>query len=271
MSVPVKWIIEMMEAWAPAHTAEKWDNVGLLIGDAEGDAARVLTALDASEAVVREAVEGGYDLLITHHPLLFNPISRITRQEPLGRKIYSLIQNRIGLFAAHTNLDTAEGGPSDILFQALALTDKENLMPPEDGQTAALGRVGCLGETKTLAAFAAYVKERLALPAVRYAGSPNTPVRRVALCAGDASAPRYCQAAVLRQCDVYVTGDLRHHGAQEALETGLCLVDITHYAGEAPLAAAVADYLRNAAGRENKRLTVDVSKADGQIFHNGGV
>lgn len=255
MSVKAQWIIQKMEQWAPPSTAEDWDNVGLLVGDETQAVNKVLVALDLTETVLRVALEGRFDWIITHHPLIFNPINRVTAAEPQSRKIMTLIKNGIGLYAAHTNLDIAKGGTNDLLFDLLGLTGKEPLMEPTpDGLS--LGRIGFLPEPIMLKKFAGVIKETLHQADIRFAGDPDLTVQRVALCAGDASGRRYCQAAARKNCDVYITGDLRYHGVQDALDSGLALVDITHYAGEAPLIAAIAGYIQGEAEKEGLTLPV---------------
>lgn len=268
MAVKAEWLIQKMEAWAPGATAENWDNVGLLIGDTGQTVKRVLVALDVTEAVVAEAVGGGFDWIISHHPMIFNPLNRITAADSTGRKIMALIKNNIGLFAAHTNLDIAEGGTNDILFEILALNGKEPLMPPEPLMGLSLGCVGFLPEAMTLATFINYIKQKIPLSAdcIRYAGDTDRIVHRVAICAGDASGQRYCEAAIKKGCDVYVTGDLRYHGVQDALESGLSLVDITHYAGEAPLLEQVAEHLRKEALQDDISIIVQAYQGNGQVF-----
>ena len=109
MAVKCKDIIRKMNDLAQENLAEEWDNVGLLIGDPEEEINTVLVALDAVPEVIDEAIKLKADLIITHHPLIFKAIKSITRDKPLGESIYNLIQNNIGLYSAHTNLDIAYG------------------------------------------------------------------------------------------------------------------------------------------------------------------
>jgi dinuclear metal center YbgI/SA1388 family protein len=245
-----------MEEWADPALSEEWDNVGLLLGDAGSEASRILVALDTTENVVTQAVTGGYDFIITHHPLIYNPLKRITADDLVGSKILRLIQNKTGLYCAHTNLDTAEGGVNDILFDSLGLTEKGPLM--ETG----LGRVGRLPQPMAFKAFIDLVKERLNLPELRFAGSPETLIYKAGLCGGDASAPMYWQKALEKNCQAYITGDLRYHGTLEATERGLNLIDITHYMSEKPIIQAIVNRLAREAEKDgvNISLTAVVEK-----------
>jgi len=263
--IKTSWIINKLEEWAPSCLAEEWDNVGLLLGNDAQLVTKVLVALDATDSVIDEAIQGQFDLIITHHPLIYNPIKRITADNPLGRKLITLLKNGIGLYCAHTNLDKANGGVNDVLFERLDLLRKEPLLETF-GESSSLGRVGTLHEKMTLESLAEYVKKALSLSNVRYAGDHSRLIHKVGICAGDANGDRYLKAAYDRGCDVYITGDLRYHGVQEALEMGLCLIDITHYAGEEPIIAAIVSYLNEKAGLENLALKVQATTTNGQVF-----
>ncbi len=123
MSVKCSDIIKWMEELAPLSLAEEWDNPGLLVGDSQADVKRVLVALDATRGVIEEAVEKKADLIVTHHPILFRAVKRITKDSDIGKKLYLLIQNGIGVYSAHTNLDIAYGGTNDMLAELLGLNN----------------------------------------------------------------------------------------------------------------------------------------------------
>ena len=100
-------IIKLLEELAPLKYAEDWDNPGLLAGRAEKDIHKIMVALDPSETVISQAVEQNVDMLITHHPMIFKPIKKISTQSFIGRKLVKLIQNDISYYAMHTNFDCA--------------------------------------------------------------------------------------------------------------------------------------------------------------------
>jgi dinuclear metal center YbgI/SA1388 family protein len=119
--------MEAMEQLAPLRLAEKWDNIGLQIGSPDQDINRVVVALDATEATVEYAVAQGADLLIVHHPFIFQPLHSLRTDRPQGRILYALIKQEIGVYAAHTNLDIAAGGVNDVLAGMLNLEQVEPL------------------------------------------------------------------------------------------------------------------------------------------------
>jgi len=264
-----QWIMDVMEAWAPARWAMESDNVGLIIGDRARPVNRVLTALDLSEEVLREAVHGHFDFIITHHPLItrhVQPINRITADNALGKKILTLIGCGIGLFCAHTNLDMAPGGVNDILFECLDLKEKEPLIPPENPDFPTLGLIGKLSQPMTLAALADHVSRMLSINMARYVGRGDLIVESIGLCSGNGTQPQMLQAVLAKKCDVYITGDIGYHMAMDALENGLALIDGTHYATEIPVAEVIAQYIKKAAEEQGFELTVERAKSDGQVF-----
>ena len=122
-------IIRYMEQMAPPRMTQKWDNTGLLIGDAEQKVKKVLVSLDVTPDIVDEAIAIGADLIITHHPLIFKPLNNIRRDNPLGKVIYRLIQHNINVYCAHTNLDSAVEGVNHSLAKLLKLRDVQILEP----------------------------------------------------------------------------------------------------------------------------------------------
>jgi dinuclear metal center YbgI/SA1388 family protein len=263
-----QWIIDVMEEWAPLNWAMESDNVGLMVGDRSRSVSRVLTALDLSEEVLREAVKGRFDFIITHHPLFtrhIQPINSITADTTLGKKLMTLIGNGIGLYSAHTNLDVAEGGVNDILFNMLALTNKEGLLLLNENNPP-IGLIGYLQEAVSLQDLAKFVGAVLKYGNVRYVGRSELPITKVGLCGGNGTNPLFLKAALAKGCDVYITGDLTYHMSMDMQESGMALIDGTHYATEIPIAEAIAERIRRAAASKGYHIVVEKAEADGQTF-----
>lgn len=130
MSVPkVSGIAQILDGFAPRKLAESWDNVGLLLGDGSRKVNSIMVCLDTPEWVVEEAINKKVDMLICHHPLIFNPLKRITNDDPIGRKIMKLIKNNIAVYAMHTNFDSTIGGMNDALMERLGFGKSEILDP----------------------------------------------------------------------------------------------------------------------------------------------
>lgn len=124
MNIQVRHISTFLHQWAPPSTKLDYDNVGLLVGDPNQEISRILTCLDVTLDVVEEAIQNNCDLIVAHHPLIFQSIDRINPTNEQGRIIFKLIKNDVALIAAHTNLDAALDGVSFVLGQELGL---ENL------------------------------------------------------------------------------------------------------------------------------------------------
>lgn len=125
-------IIRALNEIAPPHLAEAWDNVGLQVGSLNKEVKIVLLCLDLTEGVLQEAVEKQADMVIAHHPYIFNGIKAIRTDEPRGRVIAGLIKHDITLFVAHTNLDKTEFGLNDYIADKLLVADTLPLVPDAD-------------------------------------------------------------------------------------------------------------------------------------------
>ncbi|MCU1616767.1 MAG: hypothetical protein JWO98_4307 [Frankiales bacterium] len=251
MAITLGTVISALEARYDPALAEPWDAVGLVCGDRAAPVRRVLFAVDPVGVVVEEALDGGADLLVTHHPLLLTAVHGVPADDPKGRIVHRLIRGGAALFVAHTNADRApEGGVNDALAAAVGLRDTVPLEPVAPGSRAGLGRIGRLDRAVPLAQFAAEVAAALPVTAgaVRVAGDAGRRVQTVAVCGG--SGGSLIGAAAAAGADVLLTSDLRHHPASEAAERGApALLDVAHYASEWPwlpvAAEALARDLRN--------------------------
>lgn len=323
---------QVMDDWAPKSLAYHWDNIGLQVGRFHDTTSHILVTLDVTEEVVDEAVEKQVNLIIAHHPLLFQPLKQINVDHPKGKVVQKLLKNDITVFAAHTNLDVAEGGVNDLLSEAIGLKNREPLeilehealfkivvfvpeshvqelrdafneggagqigdyshctfqsagqgtfRPSEEsnpyigekneityvdekkleavvpkrnlskiidaiisahpyekpaydiyplenkGQETGIGRFGRLDQSVSMKKFVQTVKKNLDMPAVRISGNIEKNVKRVAVLGG--SGEKYISHALRKKADVYITGDMTFHAAQDAEQLGLTVIDAGHY------------------------------------------
>ena len=336
--------LRLLDEWYPPSTAQEWDNVGLQVGARSWPADRALVALDPTVEVVGEAAEKGCGLLVTHHPLLFRPVSSLDMEEPTGRAIEAAISSRVAVVACHTNADVASPGVSDALADAIDMdvtgvlqtspmagevklvtfvpveatakvldaiasagggiigeyshasfrvrgtgtflpSDRANPAVGEKGELneveedrlemvipldrladaiealtnahpyeevaydvyvlasgggAGLGRLATPRGDITAGALADLCTERLGSPA-RLAGDPQRPVQSVALCGG--SGASLITGAIRAKADVYVTGDVKHHQALDAIAAGLTVIDAGHHGTERPFVSHLAERL----------------------------
>ena len=221
-------VLLRLENYAPAYLAEDYDNVGLMAGDADANFKAALLTLDVDINVAEEAKRRGANLIISHHPLIFEPLNKITSETAQGRCLLYLIKNGIAVYSAHTNLDSAAGGLNDLLAAILGLRD----VSPMTGNDAemGLGRVGNLPAPLTMDELSRDVMRKFSLPSVRYTGEGDDLVSRVALCTGGGAS--LLSDAVSSYADVYITGDIKYHAAREAAERGINLLELSHYDSE---------------------------------------
>lgn len=345
----------VVDEWAPKSFAYGWDNVGLQVGRFQDTTSNILITLDVTEEVVDEAIAKGANLIIAHHPLLFKPLKRINVDHPKGKVVQKLLKNDISVFAAHTNLDVAEGGVNDLLSEAIGLSNREALEildheslykcvvfvpdshveelcqalheggagqigdyshctfqsagegtfqplagstpyigekneltfaaekklevivpqknlsnvinailsahPYEEpaydiyslenkGEAIGIGRFGILDEPVSMKEFIQTIKTNLDIPAVRVSGNIEKNVKRVAVLGG--SGEKYIGHALRKKADVYITGDMTFHAAQDAEQMGLTVIDAGHYI-EKIMKAAIQEKLiqKNPAFKSN--------------------
>lgn len=247
MASTVADIIRVMDRLAPRHLAEAWDNPGLQVGCIDWSVKKVMVALDPSLEVVGNAIEETTDLLITHHPLLMKPIKSIDMGEPIGRILGMAICNRLSIFSAHTNFDSASDGLNDILASRIGLKNLSVLDADKTAEASflenlnGLGRVGDLQRPTRLVTLCRHLKQALHLESIRMIGSPESVVSRVALCGGSGSSllDRFFESGA----QVFITGDVRYHDARIAEEKSLALIDIGHFNSEHPAVISLSNQL----------------------------
>ncbi len=220
-----------MNELAPVKYAESWDNPGLLLGHLAQHVHKIMVALDLSPEVAEQAIEQECDIIITHHPYYFSLPKTLAVTDTKMEVLYELIKHDIALYAAHTNLDAAKGGVNDVLAARLGL-DEVTEIPRKDCPEQGLARIGVLDEPMALKDFAAKVRDDLGAEHLTYAGG-DEPVYKVAVVGG--SGADFMEDALAAGADTLVTGDLKYHVAQKALNLGLNVVDGTHQLTESPV------------------------------------
>ena len=225
-----KEIVQVIEAAYPREAALDFDNVGLLAGRTEKEVERVYIALDATDAVIDRAIEAGADMLITHHPLIFSPLKKVTDEDFVSRRVVKLIQNDISYYAMHTNYDVL--GMAELAEKILELHDAEvlDITMEKDGKAEGIGRIGNLQKEMTLEECCVYIKHKLNLGSLKVFGDMQAEVSRLAISPG--SGKTAIAAAIAKGADVLVTGDIGHHDGLDAVEQGLAVIDAGHYGTE---------------------------------------
>lgn len=250
----LRTIMDWLEQLSPLQYAEEWDNVGLLLGDEEQEIRHIMIALDASDAVVRQAVEQKADLLLTHHPMIFRPLKQINNRSMIGRRIWKLATNQICYYAMHTNFDV-KGGMADLAAQRLELSDTEPLEVTvvEGSQPEGIGKVGRIAEPMTVEQLAHKVREAFNIENVMLYGNPEKQVTRVAISPG--SGKSEIEHALNKKADVLITGDIGHHEGIDAVDMGLEIIDATHYGLEHIFISFMKEYLETRCQNEDINIT----------------
>ena len=331
----LKSLIKKIEAKYPTNLAYDWDNVGLLVGDAEEEIDKVLVCLEANEAIVEEAINNNVNLIVTHHPFIFGKMRKITTSDFKGKLIHKLIKNNIAVYSMHTNFDIAFDGLNDYFMEVMGFEDSkildvtntetlykivvyvpkthedkvrealgksgaghignysdctfntdgkgtfrplegtnpfigefdklevvdevkiETIVPQRilggvisamikahpyeevaydlyklenKGSAVGLGRIAALKESMSLKELSMMIKEKLNMDALRVVGRLDTNIKKVAVVTG--SGADLAKKAQRSGADVLITGDVKYHDAQDAIDAGMCIIDCNHFESE---------------------------------------
>ena len=224
-------VCQFLEQFAPPHLAEDWDNVGLLVGNRDCRASRVMTCLTVTPSSAAEAVTQQAELIVTHHPLPFRPLKRLTTDSTVGRLLLDLIRAGVAIFSPHTAFDSAAAGINQRLAEGMGLSNLGPLICA-DGDPSGLGagRVGQFAGGSSLLDLASRLKSFLSLDRLQIVGSTHSRVRNVAVACG--SAGQFLEVARQAGCDTFVTGETNFHTCLEADATGVTMLLLGHYASE---------------------------------------
>ena len=221
----VKDIFDHLNNLADVKLAEKWDNVGLMLGSNNNEVSRVLVCLDVTTNVVEEAIKK-VNLIVSHHPLIFKPLKNIDYTTDFkSRIIRNLIKNDISVISFHTNLDSATLGLNDYLAKILKLNEIQVLFEHSLDNTAGLGRIGKLSKPLKLNDFITYIKNCFSLETVSAIIGDEKEISTIALLGGSGADFIY----TLPEVDVYLTGDVGYHAALDAIEMKKNIIDVGHF------------------------------------------
>jgi len=263
-------LINILEQIAPPYLAAEWDIDGLQIEPASDEIERILVALELTPDVVNEAKNGGYDFIVIHHPMFFGGNGsasdrRILQGNAAGRYVWRLLAEPpapIGVYAAHTTFDAAEGGLGDELRRLLGLTPWDDRLIPdiasEYAHIAPYTRTGRFTSATDLAGAVVRIRAALGTGAdIRVNGDPARHVLKVmTVCGGGGDA---IPLAVKTGCSLLVTGDVRHHDWRLAEAEGMAMIDAGHYYTERPFASLMAGRLEEALGPAYSNIVIDIS------------
>lgn len=256
----VREISDFFNEKAPYYMKLSFDNVGLLVGFCENEVTKVLAALDITDEVIEEAIEFGAQLIVSHHPLIFDAIKHVTDDDTKGKKIIRMVNNGISAICLHTNLDTADGGVNDALMSVLGgrvtgLLDPHGTHP--DGRPYGISRLGELDGPVDFFSFLDTVRKNLNGNGLRYHYA-GRPVYKIACCGGSGGGDM--PKAFAAGCDTFVTADLKYDHFLWAREFGINLIDADHFCTE----NVVVPVIERLLGEKYPQLEVRVSRVHGQ-------
>ncbi len=249
----VKDIISVIEEFAPLSVQESWDNSGLCVGSPDDDVTSVLLGLDCTPALVDEAVAFGADMIVTHHPLIFKGVRKISPEDQTGEAIIKAIRAGISIYAAHTSADKVLAGVSGAMAERLGLKNVRIL--DEDGDGTGLGTVGEFEVPMTSEEAVAFVKERFGLKVLKASKPVDGKIERVAMCGG--SGGSLIGEAMKSGAQLYISGDISYHN----FFTGphFMIMDIGHYESEIEIVDILFSLIRKKFPTFAVRITQNVN------------
>jgi len=226
-------ILDYFNEIAPWKYAEKWDNVGLMLGSRTNQVKKLMLCMDVTSKVIDDAIDQGTNLIVSHHPFLFTKLNTVDLDTMKGQQISALIKNNINVISAHTNLDVTVGGVNDTLAEVIGLTNcriLKSYIPEGIDVDMGMGKVGELISRLCFEEFISIVKKNLDICNLRLIGEPPKTVKKIAVFCGSFDV----DLDIIKQhdVDVLITGDMKYHTALDVREMGLCFLDVGHFASE---------------------------------------
>ena len=236
----IQKIVDTLEHWAPTKQAEDFDNVGLIIGDANDDLTGVIICLDTTEKIIEEALEKNCNLIISFHPIIFSGIKKLTVDSYFEKTIIKAIKNKISIYSIHTSLDNHKQGVNYEISKRLGLKNSKILIPNNKNKTIGMGRIGDLKEAIDEDNFIKYLKSNMKTKFIRHSKLLGKKIKKVSVLGG--SGAFGIENSIDQNADAYVTADLKYHNFFEANDK-IVLFDIGHYESEQFTKKLIYDYL----------------------------
>lgn len=258
-------LTEFIESIAPLGTQEEWDNSGWQIR-LKPEFSRVMTALEIRSDMIGEAVREGCDLIVTHHPLIFDELGSVDNNSFIGKNIIALISGGISVFSLHTPFDKCPGGINDSFGELLGIQDIRLVTGDSGDYTGGYLRSGVLSKPMSLHEFIELASGALdMLPSqFRFSGDTRVKISKICWCCG--AGTEFMDLALKEGCDLFISGDLKYHLAQAAREQGLNILDPGHYGTEKHFVHSMAEMLRAAFPAEADNIIESKTNIDPFAF-----
>ena len=237
-----KQILDALEQYAPLPLQDSFDNAGLQIGlTEEQEVTGALLCLDVTEDVIDEAVRKGCNLIVAHHPLLFHGLKSITGKTYVERCVVKAIKNGVGIYAAHTNLDNAQGGVNYRIAEKIGLDNITFLETKQSLVPSGAGVIGVLPEAEDEEPFLNRLKTLFDIKCLRHNALCGRKIRKVALCGG--AGGFLLDNAIKQGVDAFLTGEMRYHD-YFGHDGDLLIAEMGHYESEQYTMDIFEDMLR---------------------------
>ena len=249
-------VAAIIEAWAPLSIQEEWDNTGFCVGSPQACVKGVITCLDVTPSVMEEAIALGANMIISHHPLIYNELKQLCEQDEVARMVAMAIRNNLVVYSAHTNADKAVAGVSWLMADVLNLQDIEILNPDKQSESKApcgMGIIGNLPVPQEVHPFLKTVVQKFSLFCIKTSRITVPVIRRVAACGGSGSA--LIPKALERGADIFLSGDISYHHFSCA-DGKMIIADIGHYESEIGIVSKLTQLL----SKKNLNFAVSISK-----------
>ncbi|MBM4002594.1 MAG: Nif3-like dinuclear metal center hexameric protein [Planctomycetes bacterium] len=230
-----------LEAFAPLPLAETWDNVGLLVGSDQQQVERVMTCLTITPESLDEARNRQANLIVTHHPLPFRPLQKITTDSTTGTLILRAVRDGISIFSPHTAFDSAGQGINQQLAVGIGLTKVRPLSESTVLPGLGTGRIGTTAPNSTVSSLVQEIKKFLAIDQLQAVGQPSMAIQTVAV--GCGSGGSLLESARRAGCELLVTGEASFHTCLEAKANGMAMILTGHFASERFAVVKLAELL----------------------------
>ena len=246
----------------PPAWAESWDNIGWMVRPSDDVVSGVVVTVDVTSDVIVHARERGYNTIISHHPLLFEPLEQVRDDRPVDRCVMKAIRDDVGIYAAHTNADSMPGGLNDRFANRLGLSETEPIDPSVEDESGGLGRIGNLTQPLTVEEIADRVRDRFDVHFLRAVGPRDRTVETVGVCTG--SGGDFINPSLAERVDLYISADLGHHDVLEARGLDLPLLNLDHYEMETIFLPLARELIEESIERD---LSVEEYRRDDPYWH----
>lgn len=241
--ISIQDIIQQIETFASPNLQENYDNVGLIVGNANQACTGLVLCIDAVEQIVEEAIENNCNLIIAHHPIIFSGLKKINGNNYIERTVIKAIKNNIAIYAAHTNFDNILNGVNYKIAEKLQLQNCEILLPKNtQNKNIGSGLIANLPNAIDEKEFLIFLKNKMNVSCIKHTKYLDKKIEKVAICGGSGSF--LLQEAINNKADIFISADFKYHQFFDA-DNKILIADIGHYESEQFTTEIFAEIIQN--------------------------